>query len=93
MQNPVISCSHVAFSVGENEILHDVSFSVKKGEKIALVGPNGVGKSTLLKLIAKEQDDAIGSPKGKTEITTGIKIAYFPQEIHDKFIKKMLVNT
>lgn len=38
---------------GEREVLHNVSFSVKKGEKIAIVGENGAGKSTLVKLILR----------------------------------------
>ncbi len=88
MQNPVISCSHISYSIGEDKILHDVYFSVQKGEKIALVGSNGVGKSTLLKLIAKDQNDAIGSMKGKIELATKIKIEYFPQETPEKFKEK-----
>lgn len=38
---------------GDHEVLHGVSFSVKKGEKIAIVGENGAGKSTLAKLILR----------------------------------------
>ena len=90
MQNPVISCSHIAYSIGEDEILHDVSFSVQKGEKIALVGPNGVGKSTLLKLIAQDQNRNIGSKKGTIEFVTGTKVAYFPQETPREYDSKIV---
>ena len=48
---PAIHCEQVSFSYGEVPILTDVSFSIQKLDAVALVGPNGGGKSTLLKLI------------------------------------------
>jgi len=84
-KNPLLSCSHIAYSIKEHEILHDVSFSVFPGEVMALVGPNGVGKSTLLKIIAQKYsndiDTAYDSFEGKIEISPKKIIAYFPQEI------------
>ena len=63
MENPLISCTHVEFSFGEHKILRGISFSVQRGEVIALVGPNGIGKSTLLKIIAgKINQDEEASP-------------------------------
>lgn len=48
----VFSADSVCFSYDdENEVLHDLSFSIKKGETIALVGVNGSGKTTLVKLL------------------------------------------
>jgi ATPase subunit of ABC transporter with duplicated ATPase domains len=50
-----IQVSHVGWRrPGGAELLRDVSFSVGNGERVALVGANGVGKSTLLRLIAGE---------------------------------------
>lgn len=48
-----IQFDHVSFTYqgAKEEVLHDVSFSIKKGEKIALVGENGAGKTTLIKLL------------------------------------------
>lgn len=77
MENPIISCAHIEFSFGEHEILHDVSFSVQRGEVVALVGSNGVGKSTLLKIIAGK----IKPYEGTITFSKGIKIAYLPQEM------------
>ena len=77
MKNPCLSCDHISFSIGEQKILGDVSFTLFHGEIIALVGPNGVGKSTLLKIIAGLQKPDSGS----IERPNHIKIAYVPQEI------------
>lgn len=54
---------NVSFSYGEKKVLHDVSFDVKKGEKIAIVGLSGSGKSTILNLIPRFYDPTGGSIK------------------------------
>lgn len=49
-----VTFDHVSFSYEKGkEILHDVSFSVKPGESVALVGPTGAGKSTIVSLISR----------------------------------------
>ena len=48
--------SNGAVVFGDNVILHDISFEVRNTEKIAVVGRNGCGKTTLLKLISGEVD-------------------------------------
>ncbi|WP_026526893.1 ABC transporter ATP-binding protein [Butyrivibrio sp. VCD2006] len=49
-----VEFKNVSFSYEEGkEILHDVSFTVKKGESVALVGPTGAGKSTIVSLISR----------------------------------------
>ena len=47
----MIAFENVRFRRGDQDILHDVSFSVQSGETLALVGRSGAGKSTVLKLI------------------------------------------
>ena len=49
---PVMQVNHVDFSYGQVQVLFDVSFDVAKGETLALLGTNGAGKSTILKVIA-----------------------------------------
>jgi iron complex transport system ATP-binding protein len=49
-----LSLEHVNVARGENVVLHDVNLSVRKGEHIAILGPNGCGKSTLIKTITCE---------------------------------------
>lgn len=56
-----IEASGISFGYDENEVIHDVSFQVKKGEMLALVGPSGGGKSTIASLIARLWDVDSGS--------------------------------
>lgn len=51
---------HVSFSYQEEETIHDLSFCIKKGETIALVGHNGAGKSTIIKLMLRLYDPTSG---------------------------------
>ena len=46
-----IEVTNLSFSYGNRPVLHDISFSVGKGEFISILGPNGVGKSTLLRCV------------------------------------------
>jgi ATP-binding cassette subfamily B protein len=57
-----IDVDHVTFAYGTNEpVLHDVSLHIGSGERLALVGPTGAGKSTLAKLIARFYDPVEGA--------------------------------
>ena len=49
---PVIQVNHIDFSYGQVQVLFDVGFEVKRGEVLALLGTNGAGKSTVLRVIA-----------------------------------------
>ncbi|QNI35600.1 ABC transporter ATP-binding protein [Edaphobacter albus] len=53
-QQPFLYLSHVNVARGENIVLHDISLSVNAGEHIVILGPNGCGKSTLIKTITCE---------------------------------------
>jgi ABC-type branched-subunit amino acid transport system ATPase component/predicted MFS family arabinose efflux permease len=55
---PAIQVNQVDFSYGQVQVLFDVSFEVKKGESLALLGTNGAGKSTILKVIT-----GLGTPE------------------------------
>ena len=48
--------SHVSFSYGATPVLGNVSFACGPGDRLAVVGPNGVGKSTLLSMIARNTE-------------------------------------
>lgn len=46
-----IQIDHLSFSYGDHQVLKDVSLTANKGELLSLLGPNGVGKSTLFKCV------------------------------------------
>lgn len=51
-ENPLLQVKAISFSYGQRKVLQDISFRAEAGEVIALLGPNGVGKSTLIKLLS-----------------------------------------
>ncbi len=55
-----ISLRNVSFSYGNNPVLRNITFDIKRGEKIGIVGLSGVGKSTLFKLLFKEYENFTG---------------------------------
>ena len=85
--NKVIEFENVEFSYGRETVLHDVSFSIDRGEKIAIVGETGAGKSTIAKLILRFYLPIKGDVKFYGESSKDISqkwarknIAYVPQE-------------
>lgn len=68
---------NVSLSYGEREILHDASFKVEDGERAAIIGPNGTGKSTLLKIVA----GLIKPEKGEVSFPRNTEIGYLPQDM------------
>ena len=85
--NKVIEFENIEFSYGRETVLHDVSFSIDRGEKIAIVGETGAGKSTIAKLILRFYLPNKGDVKfyGKSSKDISQKwarknIAYVPQE-------------
>ena len=51
MTEPVVSLAHARKSFGDNEVLKDISLTVSKGDVLAIIGPSGGGKSTLLRCL------------------------------------------
>ena len=71
----VIEVKNISFSYKENVVIAGFSANIQRGDKIGLIGPNGVGKTTLLKLLLKElQPDS-----GTVELGTRLQVAYFDQ--------------
>ena len=79
----LISFSNVTKYYSLNLILDHVTFQINKGEKVALVGSNGVGKTTIFKLILKEEEPTLVAKEDKVgdiSILNGIKIGYLNQD-------------
>ena len=71
----LVSFESVAFGYGDNLIFYDVSFAVNEGERTGLIGANGEGKTTLLKLICGE----LLPDSGKVYLKNGAKVGYLAQ--------------
>lgn len=84
MPKPVISVSDLQFSYDKTPILKDVSFSIDQGEFIGIFGPNGGGKTTLLKLLMGMLKPAYGEILllGENPKQSRGKIGYVPQILH-----------
>ena len=67
----VLKCTNVSFSFGNRTILEDASFVMQKGEHIGLIGLNGEGKSTFIKMITGELTPDNGKIEWAKRITTG----------------------
>ncbi len=72
----LITVSSLSKSFGAEDIFHDVSFSVAKGARFALVGPNGIGKTTLLRILVGLEEPS----SGKVTHAKSLRIGYLPQE-------------
>ncbi len=71
----LIQASHVAFAHGGNQIFTDVTFELKDGDRIAVVGANGSGKSTLFQLLARE----LQPQRGEIAVQRGATLGYLAQ--------------
>ena len=71
----VAELKHVKKSYGEHLVIEDFSARILRGDRIGLIGPNGIGKTTLLKLLTGE----IAAEQGTVRLGTKLNIAYFDQ--------------
>lgn len=72
----MLQVKHIQKSYGSLTVLADVSFSLSREQKVALVGDNGTGKTTILKIIA----ELVEPDAGKIELAKNICIGYLPQD-------------
>ena len=74
--NDVLKAQGLGKSFGDRKLFEGVDFELYRGEKVALIGPNGVGKSTLFKIIMGDESQ----DQGEYKLGQGVDIAYFHQE-------------
>ena len=74
--NDVLMCENLSKSFGARQLFHDLNLHVRAGERIALLGANGVGKTTLLKILTgRERPDA-----GEVRFGSGVEVGYYDQQ-------------
>jgi ABC transport system ATP-binding/permease protein len=71
----VIEAKGICFSYDHTPVLKDFSTLIMRGDKVGIIGPNGVGKTTLLSILLKE----IPPDSGNVRHGTNLQIAYFDQ--------------
>lgn len=74
--NDVLSVTDFAKSYGDNHLFEQVSFEIKRGEKVAVIGQNGTGKTTLLKMI----QGMVPVDSGSAVTGANVEIGYYDQE-------------
>ncbi|MCW3030303.1 MAG: ATPase component of transporter, partial [Solirubrobacterales bacterium] len=75
----VLEVSGLSKAYGDNQVLRDLSFVVRRGEKVAVIGPNGLGKSTLLKIVT----DHVAPDRGTVKLGHEVRVGYFAQDHHE----------
>ena len=74
--NDVLKVTEISKSYGTRTLFSDVSFSLRKGEHVALIGMNGTGKTNILKII----NGIIPADSGEIKLGTNVEIGYFDQQ-------------
>ena len=76
----VLSVKGIRKAFGDNEVLHGVDLEVRRGDRLVIMGPNGIGKSTLLKIVMGELEADAGEVEWGYETHPG----YFAQDHHEQ---------
>ncbi|MBP8772419.1 MAG: ABC transporter ATP-binding protein [Aeromonadaceae bacterium] len=71
----VFEAEHLGYDIADRTLINDFTFQVLRGDKIALIGPNGCGKTTLIKLLLGQLQPQRGQLRGGTKLD----VAYFDQ--------------
>lgn len=86
--NDVLHVENLSKAYGEKTLFTNVNFDLKRGEKIALIGENGRGKTTLFKIIM----DKIKADKGVTILGKNVYLGYYDQEQSDLDYEKTIID-
>lgn len=71
----VIEAEHISFAYENKQVINDFSTLIQRGNKVGIIGPNGTGKTTLLRLFLGE----LAPQSGEVQLGTNLEIAYFDQ--------------
>ena len=84
----VLTVEGLSKSFDGRNLFHDVSFEIKRGEHVAILGDNGTGKTTLLKIL----NEVLPADSGKFTLGTNVEIGYYDQEHHVLHPEKSLFD-
>lgn len=83
----VIKVAELSKKFDERVLLHNVTFDLHRHDKCAIIGPNGIGKSTLLKILLRE----LQADDGHFEWSDTVKIGYFAQDYHTQLFPQQTI--
>lgn len=84
----VLHIENLSKRYGENQLFSNLNLDLKRGEKVALIGENGRGKTTLLKIIL----GLVEPDSGKTVLGTNVNLGYYDQEQSDLNLDKSIID-
>ena len=74
--NDVLQVEGLSKAYGENRLFEDIDFEIKRGERVALIGDNGTGKTTILKIL----NEMVPEDAGRIRLGSNVYIGYYDQE-------------
>lgn len=83
----VIKVEDIHKKFDEKIVLKEVTFNIQRGDKCAVIGPNGIGKSTLLKILL----DKFKADQGNFEWSETVKVGYFAQDYHSQLVPEQSI--
>lgn len=86
--NDVLTVKGLAKSFGSNQLFSDLNFDIKRGERVAIIGNNGTGKTTILKIINQITE----ADRGTFTLGSKVHIGYYDQEHHVLHMEKTLFD-
>ena len=86
--NDVLSIEHLSKTFPPQQLFSDVSFEIKRGEHVAIIGDNGTGKTTLLKIL----NGLVDADHGSFTLGTNVHIGYYDQEHHVLHMEKTIFD-
>ena len=84
--NDVLTVEGLSKSFGNQHLFSDLNFEIKRGERVAIIGNNGTGKTTILKII----NQVLDADAGKITLGSKVTIGYYDQEHHVLHMEKTI---